>query len=119
MRDELGCILLFHRASADCYRRRAACVGARSWILLAAFRAAHRGDQLIAIEMLSAVGGHYLTVAHHDDAIAMFEDFAEQMRNEDAARTFDNAANEGQKLAGAVRVERGGRFVKNDKLERI
>src|SRR5262249_27252073 len=98
MGDELGSVGLPLGPGADADRRgRVApcCPLCGSARLLAG--SAHRGDELVAIEGGGLVGGDNLAVAHDDDAIGMVEDFAEEMRNEDAAGTAgDDAANEGE-----------------------
>ena len=82
--------------------------------------AAHRGDELVAVEGGRQVGGDDLAVAHHDDAVRGGEDLAEEMRDQDAARAHaDDAADEVQKLPGGMRVERGGRLVEDDEVERV
>ncbi len=46
---------------------------------------------------------------------ALLQHLAEQMRDQDAAAAAgDEAAHEGQQLAGRVRIERGGRLVEDD-----
>ena len=51
---------------------------------------------------------------------ALLEDLAQQMRDQDAAvAAGDEAAHEGQQLAGRVRVERRCRLVEDDQIERV
>ncbi len=121
MGDELGAVGLLRRAGAD-HDRAIVPRGRRRGSSAAAFSAfrAHRGDQLVAVEGGGLVGGDHLAVAHDDDAVGVVENLAEEMRDQDAARAGRHgAAHESEKLPGGVGVERGGRLVEDDEVERV
>ena len=87
---------------------------------LALVNIAHCRDQPLAVEGSGAVGGDHLAVAHDDDAVGIVEHFAQQMRDQDAAGACgDDPAHEGQQLAGRVGIERGGRLVQDDQMQRV
>ena len=86
---------------------------------LIALDASHRGDELGSGEVPRGVGGDDLPVAHDDDAVAGFQDLAENVRNQHAAQPrSDGAAHIGEQLSGRVRVERGRRLVQDHEARR-
>ena len=92
--------------------------GARGCLVL--LDVAHGGDQPLPVEGRGIVGGDHLAVAHDDDAIGIVEHLAEQMRDQDGADAAGiGAAHEGQQLAGRVGIERGGRLVQDDQVQRL
>ena len=85
MRDQFGDAHLSRRAGANPKRRSPASKLVTAARLALSSFAAHGRDQLVAIEGFGGVGGDALAVAHHHDAITVFQDFAQKMRDEDAA----------------------------------
>ena len=84
------------------------------------FGAAHRRDELVAIESLGRAARDDAAVAHHDDAVGGAENLAEQVRDQDAARARrDGAAEKAEQLPRGMAVERGGRLVEDDEAQRI
>ena len=78
-------------------------LGARSLAL----KAAHRADQLGAVEISRAAFRHHLAVAHHDDAVASRQHLTQNVRDQRAADPgVDRAAHIGQQLFGGMLVER-------------
>jgi len=74
---------------------------------LLAATTAHRGHQLIATESGSAIGCHHLAVAHDHNAIGIFENFAQEMRNQDATNTVRyHAPHVREQLSSPMAVER-------------
>ena len=81
--------------------------------------ASHRRDERVAGERCRRPFGDHLAVAHDDDAVGASRDLAEEMRDQDAGAAARNeAADEGEKLPGDMRVERGGRLVEDDERHR-
>src|SRR3954454_4932834 len=92
----------------------------RGRLASASLGAAHGRDQLVAVECGGAVGGDDLAVAHDDDAVRVFEDLAEELRDQDGARAArDDAADEGEELAGGLHVEGRSGLVEDDETERV
>src|ERR1035437_8505484 len=74
--------------------------------MLAPFGAPHCVHQLVPIEVGGTTARDDFAVAHHDDAIGVVENFAEKVRNQDAACPVrDNATDESKELTGRLRIE--------------
>ena len=89
--------------------------------LLLAHHGAHGGDQASARSNSTAGrSATTLAVLHHHDAVAVVEDVAEQMRDQDA-RWRPPPPGVRTKVSSCLavdRIERGGRLVQNDQAQR-
>ncbi len=120
MGNEFGAIALTRRSGP--HARRTCRLGRDG--LRCAFLAmgspTHGRDQPVAVIGTSRIGGHDLAVAHDDDAVGILQHLAKHMRNQDAAAAGRNEApDEGEQLASGMGIERRGRLIEDDEVQRI
>src|SRR3954466_4146761 len=80
------------------------------------FLRSHRVNQLIAIESRNTILSNHAAVAHNRYGVAVLENLAQQMRNENEADTAaGGGAHEGEQLRRLMPVQRRGWFIENNK----